>query len=247
MKKKRNQARNHRSLQVVTLCISTAMVLVLIGIVVLTVFTGRNLSNYVKENLTVTMVLQPDLTPSECAALCKKVQRFNYITNVEYTSKEQALKEGTKELGANPAEFAGENPFTAEIELRLKANYANNDSIKKIAADLKQFNGVSDVTYRQDLVNSVNQMLRKISFVLLIIAALLTVVSFSLINNTIRLSIYARRFAIHTMKLVGASWGFIRLPFLRMAVGLGLLSAVMALIVLGAGMLALYNYEPERC
>ena len=245
MKKKRNQARNHRSLQVITLCISTAMVLVLIGIVVLTVFTGRNLSNYVKENLTVTMVLQPDLTPSECAALCKKVQRFNYITNVEYTSKEQALKEGTKELGANPAEFAGENPFTAEIELRLKANYANNDSIKKIAADLKQFNGVSDVTYRQDLVNSVNQMLRKISFVLLIIAALLTVVSFSLINNTIRLSIYARRFAIHTMKLVGASWGFIRLPFLRMAVGLGLLSAVMALIVLGAGMLALYNYEPE--
>ena len=211
MKKKRNQARNHRSLQVITLCISTAMVLVLIGIVVLTVFTGRNLSNYVKENLTVTMVLQPDLTPSECAALCKKVQRFNYITNVEYTSKEQALKEGTKELGANPAEFAGENPFTAEI----------------------------------DLVNSVNQMLRKISFVLLIIAALLTVVSFSLINNTIRLSIYARRFAIHTMKLVGASWGFIRLPFLRMAVGLGLLSAVMALIVLGAGMLALYNYEPE--
>ena len=146
MKKKRNQARNHRSLQVITLCISTAMVLVLIGIVVLTVFTGRNLSNYVKENLTVTMVLQPDLTPSECAALCKKVQRFNYITNVEYTSKEQALKEGTKELGANPAEFAGENPFTAEIELRLKANYANNDSIKKIAADLKQFNGVSDVT-----------------------------------------------------------------------------------------------------
>ncbi len=102
------------------------------------------------------------------------------------------------------------------------------------------------MTYRQDLVNSVNQMLRKISFVLLIIAALLTVVSFSLINNTIRLlSIYARRFAIHTMKLVGASWGFIRLPFLRMAVGLGLLSAVMALIVLGAGMLALYNYEPE--
>ena len=241
MKKKRNQARNHRSLQVITLCISTAMVLVLIGIVVLTVFTGRNLSNYVKENLTVTMVLQPDLTPSECAALCKKVQRFNYITNVEYTSKEQALKEGTKELGANPAEFAGENPFTAEIELRLKANYANNDSIKKIAADLKQFNGVSDVTYRQDLVNSVNKMLRKISFVLLIIAALLTVVSFSLINNTIRLSIYARRFAIHTMKLVGASWGII----LRMAVGLGLLSAVMALIVLGAGMLALYNYEPE--
>ena len=245
MKRKRNQTRNHRSLQVITLCISTAMVLVLIGIVVLTVFTGHNLSNWVKENLTVTMVLQPDLSQSECVALRKKVKQFDYITSVEYTSKEQALKEGTKELGANPAEFAGENPFTAEIELRLKANYANNDSIKRIAADLKRFEGVSDVAYRQDLVNSVNQMLRKIGIVLLIIAALLTVVSFSLINNTIRLSIYARRFAIHTMKLVGASWGFIRLPFLRMAVGLGLLSAFIALVVLGIGMIALYQYEPE--
>ena len=245
MKRKRNQTRNHRSLQVITLCISTAMVLVLIGIVVLTVFTGHNLSNWVKENLTVTMVLQPDLSQSECVALCKKVKQFDYITSVEYTSKEQALREGTKELGANPAEFAGENPFTAEIELRLKANYANNDSIKRIAADLKRFEGVSDVAYRQDLVNSVNQMLRKIGIVLLIIAALLTVVSFSLINNTIRLSIYARRFAIHTMKLVGASWGFIRLPFLRMAVGLGLLSAFIALVVLGIGMIALYQYEPE--
>ena len=245
MKKKRNQARNHRSLQVVTLCISTAMVLVLIGIVVLTVFTGHNLSNYVKENLTVTMVLQPDLTPSECAGLCKRVQRLDYITNVDYTSKEDALKEGTKELGANPAEFAGENPFTAEIELRLKANYANNDSIKKIATDLKHYEGVSDVTYRQDLVDSVNHMLRKIGIVLLIIAALLTVVSFSLINNTVRLTIYARRFAIHTMKLVGASWGFIRLPFLRMAIGLGLLSALLAVLVLGIGMYALYRYEPE--
>ena len=245
MKKRRNQARSHHSLQVITLCISTAMVLVLIGIVVLTVFTGRNLSNFVKENLTVTMILQPDLTQTECAALCRRVQRFDYINSVSYTSKEDALKEGTKELGANPAEFAGENPFTAEIELRLKANYANNDSIQKIAAELKQFQGVSEVTYRQDLVNSVNKMLNKISLVLLIIAGLLTIVSFSLINNTIRLSVYARRFAIHTMKLVGASWGFIRMPFLRQAVGLGLLSALIALLVLGVGMVALYRYEPD--
>ncbi len=245
MKKRRNQAGNRHSLQVVTLCISTAMVLVLIGIVVLTVFTGRNLSRYVKENLTVTMILQPDLSNSECAAICRKVEQHDYITQVSYTSKEQALKEGTKELGANPAEFAGENPFTAEIELKLKASYANNDSIRRIAKDLRQFKGVSEVTYRQDLVNSVNKMLSKVSIVLLIIASLLTVVSFSLINNTIRLSVYARRFAIHTMKLVGASWNFIRLPFLRQAVGLGLLSAAIALVVLGVGMFALYGYEPE--
>ena len=136
--------------------------------------------------------------------------------------------------------------FTAEIELRLKANYANNDSIKKIAADLKQFNGVSDVTYRQDLVNSVNKMLRKISFVLLIIAALLTVVSFSLINNTIRLSIYARRFAIHTMKLVACLVGLHPTAFPAHGRGTGLALRRHGLDRAGvAGMLALYNYEPE--
>ncbi len=245
MVKKRNKTRSRHSLQVVTLCISTAMVLVLIGIVVLTVFTGRNLSNYVKENLTLTMILQPDLSDGESIALAKRVDGLSYINHIKYISKDEALKEGTKELGANPAEFAGENPFTAEIEIQLKAQYANNDSIQWISKQLKEYKGVSDVSYRQDLINSVNRTLNRISLVLLIIAALLTVVSFSLINNTIRLSVYARRFSIHTMKLVGASWNFIRMPFIRQAVGEGLLSAIIALAVLGIGMFALYNYEPE--
>ncbi len=245
MAKKRNKAGKPRSLQVITLCISTAMVLILIGMVVLTVFTSRNLSQYVKENLTITMILQPDMSNEECAALCERVDQQKYISNLNFISKEEALKEGTKELGANPAEFAGENPFTAEIELQLKANYANNDSIKWIAKELKTYKGVSDITYRQDLVESVNRTLGKISFVLLIIAALLTVVSFSLINNTIRLSVYARRFTIHTMKLVGASWSFIRMPFLRVAIIEGLVSALIAIAVLGVGMSLLFQYDPE--
>ncbi|MDR0186120.1 FtsX-like permease family protein [Prevotella brunnea] len=245
MTKRRNKSRKQRSLQVVTLCISTAMVLILIGMVVLTVFTSRNLSSYVKENLTITMILQPDMSNEECATLCTRVNNLRYISNLNFISKEEALKEGTKELGANPAEFAGENPFTAEIELRLKANYANNDSIQWIAKELKTYKGVSDIAYRQDLVESVNRTLSKIGLVLLVIAALLTVVSFSLINNTIRLSVYARRFSIHTMKLVGASWNFIRMPFLRRAILEGLISAVLAIVVLGIGMYFLYSYDPE--
>ena len=213
--------------------------------VVLTVFTGRNLSQFVKENLTITMILQPDMSNEESVTLCERVDQLHYISNLNFISKEEALKEGTRELGANPAEFVGENPFTAEIEVQLKANYANNDSIKEIAAQLKTFKGVSDVTYRKDLVESVNRTLGKISIVLLIIAALLTVVSFSLINNTIRLSMYARRFTIHTMKLVGASWNFIRMPFLRTAVLQGFISALIAIVVLGSGMYLLYNYDPE--
>ncbi len=246
MKKKRNKASNNRQgLQIVTLCISTAMVLILLGMVVLTVFTGINLSSYVRQELTVTMVLSPDMSDAEAQRLSQIVDREPYIVSTKYISKEVALKEGTKELGADPSEFVGENPFTAEIELQLKANYANNDSIKKIAAQLKTYDGVSDIDYRQELVDTVNDTLSKIGLVLVILAALLTVVSFSLINNSIRLSVYSRRFSIHTMKLVGASWGFIRTPFLKRSVSLGLVSAFIALVVLGIGMYALWQYEPD--
>lgn len=246
MNKKRNKASSSKQrLQVATLCISTAMVLILLGMVVLTVFTGLNLSSYVKENLTVTMVLSPDMSDQEAQRLCELVEQQPYIAKANFVSKEEALKEGTKELGADPSEFAGENPFTAEIELQLKANYANNDSIKNISSQLKTYNGVTDIDYKQDLIDTVNNTLGKIGLVLIILAALLTIVSFSLINNSVRLSVYARRFSIHTMKLVGASWGFIRKPFLKRSVLLGLLSAFIALVVLGIGMYALWVYEPD--
>ena len=245
MGKNRKKPRTRTGLQVVTLCISTAMVLILLGMVVLTVFTGKNLSSYAKERLTVTMILAENMTDPEAQNLCEKVKTLPYIAGINYVSKEQALKEGTKELGADPSEFAGMNPFTASIELQLKPDYANNDSIAKISKQLQQYKKVSEIDYRQDLINSVNKTLRKISFVLLILAALLTVVSFSLINNTVRLSVYARRFSIHTMKLVGASWGFIREPFLKRAVGQGFVSALIALVILGLSVYGLYQYEPE--
>lgn len=246
MNKKRKKAgKSRHGLQVATLCISTAMVLILLGMVVLTVFTGVNLSSYVKENLTVTMVLSPDMSDQEAQRLSQLVEQQPYITKTNFISKEDALKEGTKELGADPSEFAGENPFTAEIEIQLKANYANNDSIKNIAAQLKTYGGVTDIDYKQDLIATVNNTLGKIGLILIILAALLTIVSFSLINNSVRLSVYSRRFSIHTMKLVGASWGFIRRPFLKRSVALGLLSAFIALVVLGIGMYALTKYEPD--
>ena len=246
MRKRRNKASNFRQgLQVVTLCISTSMVLILLGIVVLTAFTGRNLSAYVKENLPVTTESPPETSEQESQHLCRMLEELPYVQGTDYVSKEQALKEGTKELGTDPSEFAGENPFTAEIDLRLQPNYANNDSIKWIVSTLKTYQGVRDIDYRQDLIDSVNKNLSKISIVLLVLAAILTIESFSLINNTIRLSVYSRRFSIHTMKLVGASYNFIRAPFLRSAIGQGLLSALIAIIVLGIGVYALYCYEPD--
>lgn len=244
MSKKQNKAGARHGLQGVTLCISTAMVLILLGMVVFSVMTAQNLTEYVKENLTVTMMLGEDITNPETQRLCKEIKHRPYISHLTYISKEQALKEQTQAMGTDPSEFLGTNPFTASIELQLKGDYANTDSLKWITRELKRDSRVNDISYPQDLMDSVNQNLRKINLVLLVLAVLLTCVSFSLINNTVRLGMYARRFSIHTMKLVGASWGFIRRPFLWRTIGIGLLAAVIADIVLAFGVYALYTYEP---
>ena len=246
MVKKRSKARSRQGLQAVTLCISTALVLILLGVVVLSVLTARNTSAYVKENLVITMLLEQDMTTPEAKRLCTKLDKRPYIKHLQFVSKEQALREQTKALGSDPTEFTGGvNPFLASVELTLHADYANNDSLRWISAELRKYPKVSEITYQKDLVESVNRTLAKVSIALLVLAVLLTFVSFSLINNTVRLGIYARRFTIHTMKLVGASWGFIRRPFVRQAVGIGLLAALLACMALGGCGWALYNYEPD--
>lgn len=245
MTKKHRKTGSRHGLQAVTLCISTAMVLVLLGMVVFSVLSAQNLSAYVKENLTVTMVLSQDMSNPEAKALTNQLRKLPYINRVEYISKEQVLKEQTEAMGADPSEFIGMNPFVGSMEVQLKAQYANTDSLKWIAKSLKKNQKVTDITYPQDLMDSVNNNLQRINMVLLVLAVLLTFVSFSLINNTVRLGMYARRFTIHTMKLVGASWGFIRGPFVRNAMGLGLLAAVVADGVLAGGVYALYMYEPD--
>lgn len=233
-------------MQAVTLCISTALVLILLGLVVFSTLTGRNLSSYVKENLVVTMMLEQDMMDNEAQAVCKRLEMRPYIKNVVFINKQQSLKEATKEMGANPAEFTdGVNPFSSLIELTLKSDYANSDSLTWIAAELKKYPKVSEINYQRDLIDSVNRNLAKIGLGMLVLAILLTFVSFTLINNTVKLDIYARRFSIHTMKLVGASWSFIRGPFIRRAVFTGLLAALLAIVVLGGGIYALYRYEPE--
>ena len=246
MVKNRRKPRRHSGLQAVTLCISTALVLILLGLVVFSTLTGRNLSSYVKENLVVTMMLEQDMMDNEAQAVCKRLEMRPYIKNVVFINKQQSLKEATKEMGINPAEFTdGVNPFSSLIELTLKSDYANSDSLTWIAAELKKYPKVSEINYQRDLIDSVNRNLAKIGLGMLVLAILLTFVSFTLINNTVKLDIYARRFSIHTMKLVGASWSFIRGPFRRRAVFTGLLAALLAIVVLGGGIYALYRYEPE--
>ena len=221
------------------------MVLILIGLVVLSVLTAHNLSNYVKENLTVTVMLADTVSVNDAHRFCRDLYHRPYARNIDYISKEQALKEQTEAMGSDPSEFLGMNPFSATLELQLKSDYACHDSLTWIAKELKRHVQVTDVAYQEDLMDMVNKNLKKVNLVLLILAGLLTFISYSLISNTVRLGVYSRRFLIHTMKLVGASWGFIRRPFVRDAVTVGIIAAVLACLVLGGAFYALWQYEPN--
>ncbi|EGN56690.1 cell division protein FtsX [Hallella multisaccharivorax DSM 17128] len=247
MKKKHvKSTRRTGRLQSVTLCISTALVLILLGLVAFSTLGGRNLSALVKENLRVTMMLEQDMADNEAQTITRSLARRPYIKTIHFISKESALHDAAKQMGTDPSTFTdGVNPFSSSIELTLKSDYANNDSLAWITKELKKYPKVSDITYQKDLIDAVNRNLAKIGVAMIVLAILLTFVSFSLINNTVKLGIYARRFSIHTMKLVGASWGFIRRPFVWNAVLIGIIAAALACTALGFGMYALYRYEPE--
>lgn len=244
MKRRQEKTGHRQGVQLVTLCISTSMVLVLLGLVVFSVQTSRNLSQWVKENLTVTVILNDKVGTDEARQFSENLYARPFSKNIDYISREQALKEQTEAMGSDPSEFLGMNPFPATLELQLNSDYANADSLTWIADELRKNKEVADVAYQVDLMDSVNRNLAKLNILLLVLALLLTVISFSLINNTVRLSVYSRRFLIHTMKLVGASWGFIRRPFMKQGLMVGIIAALLAIMALGAAIYALYYYEP---
>ena len=244
MKRRHEKTGRRQGVQLVTLCISTAMVLVLLGLVVFSVQTSRNLSQWVKENLTVTVVLNDEVSVGDAKQFQQDLIHRPFSKDIHYISREQALKEQTEAMGSDPSEFLGMNPFPATLELQLHSDYANADSLVWISEELRKNPKVTDVAYQVDLMDSVNRNLAKLNILLLVLAVLLTFISFSLINNTVRLSVYSRRFLIHTMKLVGASWGFIRRPFMQQGILVGIIAALIAILVLGGAMYALYSYEP---
>jgi len=232
-------------MQFITSSISTMLVLLLLGMVVFFVMSANNLSDYVRENIGFTILVSDDMKEPEALKFQKELNGKAFVKESQYISKEQALKEQTEAMGTDPAEFLGYNPFTASIEIKLNAEYANSDSIAWIEKLILKNKKVMEVSYPQDLLDAVNRNIQRISMLLLGLAALLTLISFALINNTIRLAIYSKRFLIHTMKLVGASWGFIRKPFLVRNLWIGILAAVLADAVLMGMAYMLVKYEPE--
>ena len=232
-------------MQFFTSCISTTLVLLLLGMVVFFVLTAQNLSVYVRENINISLLLNDDMSKPDAYKFLQQLKHERYVRDVEFISKEEALKEQTEAMGTDPTEFLGHNPFTASMEVKLASDYANTDSLKWIEKRIKQNKNVVEIVYQQDLMDAVNTNVRRASLILLCLAVLLSLISFALINNTIRLSIYSQRFSIYTMKLVGASWGFIRKPYIIRNLWIGIVSGLLADGILMSSAYLMVTYEPE--
>ena len=225
--------------------ISITMVLLLLGSVVLFALTANELSKSVRESLTVTVVLQDDIAVTEAKTFNDSISALPFVKHSQYISSEQALEEQSKSMGLDPSEFLGSNPFSISLELAMKHQYNCSDSLNWIVPGLKSCEAVHDVIYQHELVDTLNRNLNRISAIFLVIALLLILVSMSLINNMVRISIHNHRFDIYTMKLVGADWSFIRKPFMARAALMGFFSAVLADVMLLGGVEWIISKDPS--
>ncbi len=213
----------------VTTIISITLVLFLIGLLGMIILHARKLSEYVKENIGYSIMIRDGVKESGIMALKKKLDHTYYVKSSEYIPRDRAAERLQDELGEDFIGFLGYNPLLPAIELRLKAPYANNDSLRKIEQRLLTNPEIKEVFYQRSLVDSINKNLEKISIILLGFSAILLFIAMVLINNTIRLSVYSKRFLIRSMQLVGATEGFIRKPFLYRSILHGCISAFFAI------------------
>ena len=214
--------------------ISISLVLFLVGSMVFLLLNAREISNYVKENIGFSIVIKDDVKSVDVKLLQKTLETKPYVKKTRYIGKDEAAKDFKKQVGTDFEEFLGFNPLLASIELKLDADYADSKNIAKIEKELRGFQVVHDVYYQKSLVSAINQNVKKISVALMIVSVLMLLISFTLIRNTIHMSVYSQRFIINTMQLVGAKSSFIRRPFVTKSVFLGTISALMANVMLMA-------------
>lgn len=224
-----------------TSTISMSLVLFLIGLVSLMLFVARDLSKQIKENINLAIILNENISADNITKVQQYMEKSKYVKSIKFISKEEALKEHIQTMGDDPEKYLGYNPLMASFEIKLHADYANKDSVEIIESKLKVFEGINRIAYQKDIVNMVNDNTARISFILLTLATLLMLISFTLINNTIRVSVYANRFLINTMKLVGATPWFIRKPYVIRGMSNGFLASLIALGLLSIILLYIKN------
>lgn len=229
----------------ITSIISIMLVLFMIGLLGMIIIHGKKLSDYVRENISISLMLKDNLADEQVQNYMKRLQNTSYVKQAEFISREQAAKQLSNELGEDFVEFLGYNPLPASIDIQLKAGYANNDSISRIERQILSSNLVKEVVYQKSLIDQVNSNISKISMVIISFSLILLIISVILINNTIKLSIYARRFLIRSMQLVGATENFIRMPFIKRSALHGIIAALLADLLLIATLYVARQRIPE--
>lgn len=228
----------------ITACISTSLVLVLIGVITLMLSTAQELSSQLREKMTVEVVLKEGAEEQAVAQLAKTLKNAHFTKECTYVSKDDALADMTEAMGVDPSEFLEYNPFYASLSLQLQSEYAVNDSLLLIEKEILKSPVVREVNYQRELLDLVNENIRKVTAVFLVLALLLMLISFTLINNTIKLTIYSQRFLLYSMKLVGAKWSFIKKPFILRNISIGIVSAIIACGMIYGGIRLGMKYEP---
>ena len=219
----------------VTAVISVALVLLLLGIVAVIGVGANGLSEKIKENIGFDISMKEDATEHQIAALRRDIAAAPFTARMKYVSKEDALEVWREETGEDLMAVLGFNPLTAEIEVHVRSNYSDVASIDRIAAGLKQkYTAIESVTTHRENIEAINRTLTQTALVLGVAAAAMLIISLALINNTVRMTIYSKRFLIHTMKLVGATPGFIRRPIVVSCMINGIIAAFVAVGLLSA-------------
>lgn len=216
----------------VTTVVSITLVLLMLGVLAIIVMQAQRLSDYVKENIGFRIYLKENAKEADIYKLQKFLDASAFVKSTEYITPEEAAEELTAELGEDFISFLGYNPLPPSIDLRIKAQFANIDSLEKIEAIILSDQNVKEVFYQKSLVHLINKNIKRISLFLLSFSLLLLFIAVALINNTIRLSVYSKRFIIRTMKLVGATQAFIGRPFIWKGILQGFYSALMAIVLL---------------
>lgn len=240
----KNSNRRLRS-SYISAILSISLVLLLLGLLGLLVIDAKKISDYVKEHVELNVFLNDRITNADLQRFQKKIEREPYAKSVVYISKQQALDSLMKELGEDALGMLESNPLPASLDIRVQAEYSNPDSLKKIREELTASNLVREVAYQQTEVDKMNKNFRAVAMVILVFCGLLFFIAVALINNTIRLSMYSRRFLIKSMQLVGATKAFIRWPFLKKGVVHGIYAGIIAGILLSGVIYIIHSRFPE--
>ena len=233
MKTGNNTSLNRRILSSsASVVISLSLVLFVIGLLGLVLINAQRLSNYVKENIGFTIMLKEGVNEMEIMNFQKILDAADFAKSSTFVSKEQATKDLQNDLGEDFVSFLGYSPLLASVDVKLNSSYANTDSLAVIKAELNDYPVVHTIFYQENLIDKLNSNVNRLSFFLLSFCLLLFVIAFALINNTIRLSVYSKRFLIRTMRLVGATNSFIQKPFLVKGIYQGIYSSIFAIFML---------------